>query len=208
MRDGARREPGRHYCVSPLIAGIVADVGGIAQQLDRLQITIQQGGAQKTMGSRGRNGVHEDSGAAGFEDTPGFTQGTGKIMPVVGAVTAEDEIESGILEGQVFNHALTHRYIAKAAIAADARGGIEHFARQIIGDHLANMRRRMKGHMTAAASKIEDARIQMTSNDRGHTIEIRACRMDPARDISRGLWAKARGNKVHMRCIQVRRLQG
>ncbi len=136
----------------PLGSRVIAYMAGVAQHLDALQVRVEQRTAR-------RHHIDESSHPTWLEHPAHLAQGQPQVAPMMSRVTAEDEIEARIGEGQLFGGTALGNDIAKATLAGSTGHYIEHRLRQVIGNHLGHQRRDVETDVTGAAAKVQHPRI-------------------------------------------------
>ena len=167
VRDLIDHEPGSAQLRAPLVDAIVAHVAGIAQQLDRLQVGVQQ---RIRQGER----VHEHRLAAAPSHPPRLAQAGLQITPVMCAHPADYEIEGLVLERQALRRSLARGDVADPAPLRLCRHRGEHARRQIARHDLSDMGCDAIADVTAPTPEVERAAAAMRLGDSLDAIEIGA----------------------------------
>ena len=125
-------------------------MGRIAQDFDR----VDEGVEGRFFG---RNGVHQQELAAGLEHPERFAQGACRVVVVVRAVAAGDDIERSIGVGKGAHVAKFEADVRDAALAGEFRGHFDHLGRDIDADDLGRPAGQGEGGVAGPGAQVEGA---------------------------------------------------
>ena len=191
-RHAAGHEAGADQGAMPLRLAVVADMRGVAQQLDRLQEAV----ADRRFG---RDDVDEDGASRRLEHPARLGQRGGKAVPVMGAEAAQHEIERGGGEGKALGRPLPRDDIAEPARRRRSGDCGQHVGGEVVGNDPGDRGRDGEGDVPGAAAKVEQARRRGAGDDRGQLLQVLAGGMDRAGQVVGGAGAELAGHQLLVR---------
>ena len=142
----------------------------------------------------GRHHVHEHRETARLQDAAHPGEAGGEIGPMMGAVAAGDDIETGVLERQRLGPPAPRDDRAQPACRGRLANGGQHRVGEVVGDHFARERRDGERDMPAAAAEIEDPAARPRRDECREPVEVGSHRMVPAFDIGLRPRSELRGD--------------
>jgi transcriptional regulator with XRE-family HTH domain len=169
--DGEARAAKR---VQPLCACVIANMGMVAQQFDRLQMRIEERLA-------GSINVDERRSPAALQRAPRFPKASVEVAPVMRGESAGDEVEHLVLKRETLGWRLYGLDVAQPLLERRPRDRRQHLGGQISSYDPSRMARERIGDMAPARAEIE--RQFGVLRERSDRLEIGPLTVNRAFDI-------------------------
>ena len=151
---------------APLADGVVAHVGGVAQELDRVQEGVLGG-------VRGSDGVDQEQASAGPENARGLANRRLGARVVVGGQPRGHDVEGAVREGQLRRVALPEADVREAPLLRHAPALGEHLGGEVERLDLGPARREGQRRVARPAPEIEDLLAALEVRRGQHRVQVR-----------------------------------
>ena len=176
VRQASRAKPRAGERVQPLRAAVIADVGMVAQQFDRLQMRVEQRLARSV-------DVDERRPPAAFQRAARFPKSGVEVAPVMRGESAGDKVERLVFERESLGWGFRGLDVAQSLLARRPRHRRQHLGRQIRRNDPAGMAREGIGDMAAAGAEIEGELRAQLLRERSDRLEVGPLTVNRAFDI-------------------------
>src|SRR6185437_13927040 len=134
--------------VQPLRARVIADMGMVAQEFDRLQMRVEQSLAR-------RMDIDERRSPAAFQRAARLPQAGLEVAPVMGGEAARDKVERPVVKREMLRRGLPGLDVAQPFLDRRPRDRRQHLRRQIARNDPSRMARERISDMAAPGAEIE-----------------------------------------------------